>query len=52
VMGSDRATLGHLAEQSFAEVWHSAPYREFRARLLTEDPPDVCNGCSLYHGVF
>lgn len=52
VMGSDRATLGNLHEQPFAEVWASASYREFRQRLLGEDPPEVCRGCSLYHGLF
>jgi hypothetical protein len=52
VMGSDRAMLGNLADAPFGEVWHSVPYREFRAQLLTDDPPAVCRGCALYRGVF
>jgi hypothetical protein len=52
VMGDDRVALGRLSEQSFAEVWHGAPYREFRRRLSGEDPPEVCRGCSLYHRTF
>jgi radical SAM protein with 4Fe4S-binding SPASM domain len=52
VMGSDRATLGRLEEAPFAAVWRGAAYRDFRARLLSDDPPEVCRGCALYRGVF
>ncbi len=52
VMGDDRVSLGSLAGQSFAEIWHGAPYREFRRRLSTGDPPEVCRGCSLYRNTF
>jgi radical SAM protein with 4Fe4S-binding SPASM domain len=52
VMGSDRATLGSIRERSFGEVWEGAAYRAFRERLLGDDPPDVCRGCSAYRGLF
>ncbi len=52
VMGDDRATLGDLRSQSFAEVWSGAAYREFRRRLMGDDPPEVCRGCALYRGTF
>src|SRR4051794_11246485 len=52
VMGSDRATLGRLSEQPFAEIWGGDAYRRFRRGLLTGKPPDVCAGCSEYRGVF
>ncbi len=52
VMGADRAVLGDARAEGFAAVWTSDAYREFRARLLTDDPPDVCSGCSLYRRVF
>jgi MoaA/NifB/PqqE/SkfB family radical SAM enzyme len=52
VMGSDRATLGRLGEQSFADIWRGPAYRRFRRGLLAGDPPDVCAGCSEYRGVF
>lgn len=52
VMGSDRATLGSVAERSFGDVWEGPAYAEFRRRLEGDDPPDVCRGCSLYRGVF
>jgi radical SAM protein with 4Fe4S-binding SPASM domain len=52
VMGDDRVWLGRLDEQSFTEIWHGEPYREFRRRLAGTEPPDVCRGCSLYHRTF
>jgi radical SAM protein with 4Fe4S-binding SPASM domain len=53
VMGDDRIALGRLDRQSFVEVWHGAPYREFRRRLMSDaEPPDVCRGCSLYRQTF
>jgi radical SAM protein with 4Fe4S-binding SPASM domain len=52
VMGSDRATMGRLADAPFERIWHSTPYRDFRAALLTDEPPEVCRGCSLYRRVF
>jgi MoaA/NifB/PqqE/SkfB family radical SAM enzyme len=52
VMGDDRVSLGRLTERSFPEIWADEPYVEFRRRLLAGPPPDVCRGCSLYHGTF
>ena len=52
VMGADRAVLGDAKKDGFATVWESDEYRQFRAKLLTEEPPDVCAGCSMYRHVF
>jgi radical SAM protein with 4Fe4S-binding SPASM domain len=52
LMGGDRAILRDLAERSFSEIWQSEAYEEFRAALMTPNPPDVCRGCSMYRGVF
>jgi radical SAM protein with 4Fe4S-binding SPASM domain len=52
VMGDDRATLGQLSEQTFPQIWYGDAYREFRRRLMSDDPPEVCRGCSLYRGTF
>jgi radical SAM protein with 4Fe4S-binding SPASM domain len=52
VMGSDRATMGNIRAQPFEAVWAGEAYEAFRARLLTDDPPEVCTGCSLYRGRF
>ena len=52
VMGSDRATLGNLNEAGFKEIWRGEPYARFREQLLSDSPPAVCRGCSLYRGLF
>jgi radical SAM protein with 4Fe4S-binding SPASM domain len=52
VMGDDRVSLGSLADGDLAEVWHGEAYQAFRAALLTDEPPEVCRGCSLYRGTF
>lgn len=52
VMGADRAVLGNAGIAGFASVWRSEEYRSFREALLTDDPPEVCLGCSLYRRVF
>jgi hypothetical protein len=53
IMGEDRAVIGDVhAEGGFAAAWHGEDYARFRERLLTDDPPEVCTGCSLYRGVF
>ena len=48
----DRYTLGKLSEQSFATLWDGAAYEDFRARLDSDNPPEVCRSCSLYSGTF
>jgi len=52
VMGDDRVALGRLDDQTFPEIWHGAPYREFRRRLAGTEPPEVCAGCALYRRTF
>ncbi|HYH49690.1 MAG TPA: radical SAM protein [Acidimicrobiia bacterium] len=52
VMGAERAQFGRLADGPFGDVWHSPASQEFRARLLSDEPPEVCRGCSSYRGVF
>lgn len=52
VMGDDRVALGDLSRQTFSEIWHGAAYREFRRRLVADDPPEVCRGCALYQRTF
>jgi radical SAM protein with 4Fe4S-binding SPASM domain len=52
VMGDDRVSLGDLTSTSFTHIWYGEPYREFRRRLDSSNPPDVCRGCSLYRHTF
>ncbi len=37
--------LGNAFEQPFTEIWNGAAYREFRRRLLSDDPARCCRGC-------
>ncbi|MCU7722880.1 radical SAM protein [Actinoplanes sp. KI2] len=52
VMGDDRAVLGDLSRQSFTDIWRGRPYAEFRQRLDSAEPPEVCRGCALYRHTF
>jgi radical SAM protein with 4Fe4S-binding SPASM domain len=52
VMGDDRAVIGDIADGGLAEVWRGEAYRRFRHQLLSDRPPAVCRGCSLYRHVF
>jgi radical SAM protein with 4Fe4S-binding SPASM domain len=52
VMGVERAVLARLDDGPFPELWRGDGYTRFRQALLSGDPPDVCQGCSLYRGVF
>lgn len=52
VMGVDRAVLGSAERDGFAGVWRNERYAAFREALTTDDPPEVCAGCSLYRRVF
>jgi radical SAM protein with 4Fe4S-binding SPASM domain len=52
IMGSDRAVLGNAEEQDFGTIWRNDAFADFRAKLLSDEAPDVCRGCSWYRGVF
>jgi hypothetical protein len=44
--------LGRLGDTSFAEIWHGDAYQRFREGLKSDEPPEVCRGCSVYRRVF
>jgi radical SAM protein with 4Fe4S-binding SPASM domain len=48
----ERVTLGNMAADGVAAVWNGADYRAFRAALMTDEPPEICRGCAVYHGTF
>jgi radical SAM protein with 4Fe4S-binding SPASM domain len=48
----DRASLGSVAERPLLEVWEGGDYRDFRRRLESDDPPDICRSCAVYRGTF
>jgi MoaA/NifB/PqqE/SkfB family radical SAM enzyme len=48
----DRLNFGNMAREGVVRVWESDAYEAFRARLASEDPPDICKGCAVYNGHF
>ena len=45
--GYDNYTLGHAGRQSLSEIWNGPAYRNFRAALLSDKPPESCANCGL-----
>jgi radical SAM protein with 4Fe4S-binding SPASM domain len=48
----DRANLGSMAGQGVVAIWNGEAYRDFRERLDSDHPPEVCRGCAVYQGTF
>ena len=48
----DRASFGDYARDGVAAVWNSEAAGDFRARLDSDDPPEICRGCAVWHGTF
>lgn len=48
----DRLNFGNMAAGGVARVWNNEAYRAFRARLSSDDPPEVCRSCAVYAGTF
>lgn len=48
----DRINFGKISEQRVEELWNNRCYQEFRDRLSSEEPPEICYSCSIYRGTF
>lgn len=48
----DRINFGNMARDGVARVWSNAAYTEFRDKLTSEVPPEICRGCAVYRGMF
>lgn len=48
----DRINFGSMSREGVVRVWNSDAYRDFRARLESDDPPEICRGCAIYQGKF
>lgn len=45
--------MGNLLDKSFGEIWHAAPYRAFRSKLLhSRNEIDICVNCTEGTKVF
>jgi MoaA/NifB/PqqE/SkfB family radical SAM enzyme len=45
--GYEHFTLGDATQESLRAIWNGAPYRDFRRRLVSDDPPPSCANCGL-----
>jgi radical SAM protein with 4Fe4S-binding SPASM domain len=48
----DRINFGSVFESRPEDIWEGKPYEEFRDRLSSDDPPEVCKSCAVYRGTF
>jgi radical SAM protein with 4Fe4S-binding SPASM domain len=48
----DRMNLGSMADEGVKAIWNSGAYEDFRKRLDSSEPPEICNRCSVYHQTF
>ena len=48
----DRANFGNMAQEGVEKIWNNQGYKDFRSRLSSDNPPDICSSCSIYRGTF
>ncbi len=48
----DRVHFGSMVAEGVRAIWEGPAYEAFRARLDSDDPPEICRTCSLYAGTF
>jgi radical SAM protein with 4Fe4S-binding SPASM domain len=48
----DRINFGNAAEAGVVPIWESAEYEAFRARLDSDEPPEICRSCAVYNRTF
>lgn len=48
----DRIHFGDMAQNGVSQVWNNREYEEFRERLASDLPPEVCKSCAVYAGTF
>ncbi len=41
----DVVRFGNILESPFRGIWNSAQYKEYRAAVTSNDPPEPCKGC-------
>jgi radical SAM protein with 4Fe4S-binding SPASM domain len=48
----DRINFGNAAQDGVVQVWEGPAYQEFRDRLDSDDPPEICRSCAVYNRTF
>jgi radical SAM protein with 4Fe4S-binding SPASM domain len=47
---AQRLNLGNMRRDGVVRVWNNDAYREFRSRVASQEPPDLCRRCAVYEG--
>jgi MoaA/NifB/PqqE/SkfB family radical SAM enzyme len=45
--GYETYTLGDATQQTLRQIWNGAAYQDFRAALVSDEPPRPCQNCGL-----
>ena len=48
----DRANFGNVVEGGVKGTWNDPSFDEFRTRLESDNPPEICRSCSVYLRTF
>jgi MoaA/NifB/PqqE/SkfB family radical SAM enzyme len=48
----DRLNFGKVDGHDLGSIWNGEPYRAFRSALNSDQPPELCQACSIYKGTF
>jgi radical SAM protein with 4Fe4S-binding SPASM domain len=48
----DRTNFGNMFEEGVEAVWNGQTAQAFRQQLASGTPPEICQSCSVYAGVF
>ncbi len=48
----DRLNFGSMLAHGAQAVWSGPGFEAFRARLASDDPPELCRGCAHFEGRF
>ncbi|HSD84871.1 MAG TPA: SPASM domain-containing protein [Anaerolineae bacterium] len=43
----NRINFGNMAEHGVEAIWSGSPYEDFRARLVSDNPLEICRCCSI-----
>lgn len=48
----DRFNFGNARDEGARALWTGAEYEDFRRRLDSDEPPEICRSCAVYRGTF
>jgi radical SAM protein with 4Fe4S-binding SPASM domain len=48
----DRINFGNMAHSGVEAIWNSQQFHEFRDRLSSDKPSEICQSCSVYNRTF